>query len=40
MIYSDLLVTNSYGESWDSSYKKSWDHVHKQWAPVENNEGS
>ena len=32
-IYSVILVTNSYGESWDSSCEKYWVPVQKQWVP-------
>ena len=30
------FVTNSYGESWDSSCEKSWISVLNQWVPVKN----
>ena len=29
------FVTNSYGESWDSSCENSWVPVHNQWVPVQ-----
>ena len=32
-IYSVILVTNSYGESWDSSCEKYWVPVQKHWVP-------
>ena len=32
-IYSSDFVTNSYGESWDSSCEKSRVPVQKQWVP-------
>ena len=34
------FVTNSYGESWDSSCEKSWVPVHNQWVPVQKNKES
>ena len=36
-ICSMILVTNSYGEYWDSSCEKYWVPVQKQWVPVKKN---
>ena len=33
------FVTNSYGQSWDSSCKTSWVPVHNQWVPVQKKQG-
>ena len=33
------FVTNSYGESWDSSCEKSWVPGHNQWVPAEKKQG-
>ena len=36
-IYSVVLATNSYGESWDSSCEKYWGPVQKHWIPDKKN---